>query len=77
MNRREFDDAVYRFFRHIQDQIEQEDGWTQAESYNPEIDAYEFELFTNSLGEPSNAARWHDLLARFTGAATEQEDSDG
>lgn len=66
MNRREFDDAVYRFFRHIQDQIECEDGWMQAEYYNPEICAYEFELFSNSLGKPSNAARWNELLERFT-----------
>ena len=64
MDRREFEDAVYRFFRHIQDQVEQEPGWMQFDYYHPEIDVYEFNLFVNSLGRPSNAARWHDLHER-------------
>lgn len=63
-NRRELEDAMYRFFRHIQDQVEQVDGWMQSDYYHPEIDVYEFNLFVNALGKPSNAARWHELHER-------------
>jgi hypothetical protein len=65
MKRSDFDLAMYRFFRHIQDQIEEQPYWMQYEFYHPEIDAHEFDLFTNAIGNKSDAARWHDLGERF------------
>lgn len=58
------EDATYRFMRHIQDQIEQEAGWIQFDYYRPEIDAYEYKLFVEVIGDPANHARWSDLLER-------------
>ena len=64
------EDAMYRFMRHIQDQIEQEAGWMQFDYYHPEIDAYEYNQFVRALGDPKDHARWSDLLERVS---TEQK----
>ncbi|KKK86617.1 hypothetical protein LCGC14_2761430, partial [marine sediment metagenome] len=58
------EDAAYAFMRHIQDQIEQEAGWMQFDYYRPEIDVYEYKLFVEAIGDPSDQARWNDLLER-------------
>ena len=62
-----YERAMYRFFRHIQDQIEEVPGWMQAEAYTPEIDAYEFEVFVNALAKPSNVTRWNELHEKYFG----------
>ena len=69
---RDREDAMYRFFRHIQDQVEEVGGWTQLDCYTPEIDGYELSRFADALGDKSDHARWSDLLERFT-ASTEQQ----
>ena len=65
------EDAMYRFFRHIQDQMEKQAGWIQFDFYNPEIDVYEFSQFATALGDKSDAALWHDLLERYAAQTTE------
>lgn len=60
-----YEKAMYRFFRHIQDQVEQMDGWMQFDIYPVEIDVYEFNKFVNTLGKPSNAERWHELHTKY------------
>ncbi|KKL21517.1 hypothetical protein LCGC14_2444630, partial [marine sediment metagenome] len=59
-----FEDATYRFMRHIQDQIEQEVGWIQFDYYRPEMDAHEYKRFVEAIGDPKDQARWNDLLER-------------
>lgn len=64
-NEQRFEKAMYRFFRHIQDQIENMDGWMQYDHYPVSIDAYEFNRFTATLAKPSNAKRWHKLHEKY------------
>ncbi len=61
-----YEKAMYRFFRHIQDQIEEVPGFMQHDHYNPRIDAYEFNRFTDVLGKANNAARWHELHEKYS-----------
>ncbi len=60
-----YERAIYRFYRHIQDQIEDVPGWMQSDFYHPEIDAYEFNKFVSTLGKQSNALRWHELHEKY------------
>jgi len=69
-----FERAMYRFFRHIQDQIEEVPGWMGHDFYNPQIDAYEFNRFVSTLGKPSNAARWHELHEKYSAENRQSDD---
>ena len=61
-----YEKAMYRFFRHIQDQIEDVPGWMDVDFYNPQIDAYEFNRFINTLAMSNNATCWHRLHEKYS-----------
>ena len=66
------EDAMYRFMRHIQDQIEKHAGWMQFDFYVPQVDAYEYNQFVEALGDKGDHARWSELLERYVAVSTQQ-----
>lgn len=67
------EDAAYAFMRHIQDQIEQEEGWMQFDYYRPEIDTYAYNQFCEALGSKDHA-KSSELLRRFTDLTRQKRD---
>lgn len=72
----DLENAMYAFFRHIQDQIELLNGWMQFDYHYPKIDAYEYNQFVEALGDKGDHARWSDLLERYS-APIRRECGDG
>jgi len=69
-----YEKAMYRFFRHIQDQVERMPHWMDYDSYPVDIDVFEFNRFVNTLGKPSNAERWHGLHEKHGGLTRQEHD---
>lgn len=58
--------AMYRFFRHIQDQIDEFPIHEDIDEVPVNVCLSEFSLFRDALGDKGDSTRWHDLGEKYT-----------